>query len=289
MITPADERIAAAELDHLARSLRPPCQAGPYTLSGQLARSATALLYTARGPVFGGGEGVLKLTGCMYAPILDRELGLLSRCADAEIEGVVRPLVRHVVWISIGGPAADRPAAAVALPLLSGGDLSVVAARAARAGNLGPHLALEAARPVAVALGGMQTLLDPPLVHGDVRPQNVLLPTPTSEVRELQLIDLDAAREFLAAPDAAREDVRGFGELLCLLSTGSSDTPPMTHNKAFDECVNRCVATRYASMRDEDLWHDLQRAEEVERARQGHARRFNPTRWLEGVRRLAHQ
>ncbi|MBV9547734.1 MAG: hypothetical protein JOY61_25450, partial [Chloroflexi bacterium] len=74
MMISSDERIAAAELEHLARSLRPPCQAGAYTLTGHVARTATALLYTATGPVFSGREGVLKLTGSMYAPILRREL-----------------------------------------------------------------------------------------------------------------------------------------------------------------------------------------------------------------------
>ena len=44
IISTTDERVAAAELEHLARSLRPPCQGGEYTLTGHLARSATALL-----------------------------------------------------------------------------------------------------------------------------------------------------------------------------------------------------------------------------------------------------
>ena len=64
-----DERVASAELNYLAQALIPPCQLGTFELTGILARSATALLFTARGDLFESSEGVLKVTGTAYAPI----------------------------------------------------------------------------------------------------------------------------------------------------------------------------------------------------------------------------
>ena len=263
----SDQRVAAAELEHIDRLLQPPCQASPYTLTGRLARSATTLLYTARGPAFGPrAEGVLKVTGTIYAPILRRELGLLVMCAAADIPGIIRPLQSDLEWLSIGGPGADRPAAALPLPFLSGGDLSAVAARAARNGELGPELAMRAARPIATALRGLLEQLEPPIAHGDVRPQNVLLPSPGAPIERLLLIDLDAAREP-ADPSALAEDVRGFGQLLSLLATGDLDTEPNTFTKrAFDTLVRRCLGRggdQYTSFTDPRLWHDLVAAEPI--------------------------
>jgi hypothetical protein len=259
-----DERVAAAELDYLADALQPPCPLGELDLTGQLARSSTALLFTARGEPF-NGEGVLKLTGSAYAPILRRELSLLLEAARAEIDGIVRPLSDDLIWLAVGGERADRPAAALPLPFLAGGDLAALATRAARAGSLGPALALEAARPVGQALRGLLTELERPVIHGDVRAQNVLLPSPEAPARELTLIDLDAAHEL--GPDVRPKDarlvadVRGFGEILALLSTGTL-SPPTTGNRAFDALVAGCLAgDRYDSMADRQLWHDLAEAE----------------------------
>jgi len=274
-----DQRVAAAELEHIDRLLRPPCQVGPYALTGHLARSATALLFTARGPAFGGGEGVLKLTGTVFAPILRRELDLLLCCAAADLDGVVRPAARELVWLQVGGPNTDRPAAALALPFLAGGDLGALATRAARAGQLGPDLALSAARPIASALRGLLEAIDRPLAHGDVRPQNVLLPRPNASLDELVLIDLDAARELGPAgptpEDAAilADDVAGFGRLLCLLATGDAEAAaamPPTSNRPFDTLLARCGGRggdQYASLADARLWHDLAAAEAVARPR----------------------
>jgi hypothetical protein len=273
-----DERVAATELAYLAAALEPPADIGGYTLTGQLARSATAVLYTARGQIFGTDEGVLKVTGTAYAPILERELRLLAQAASVELDGLVRPASAQLVWLAVGGSAADRPAAALALPFLSGGDLTAVAARASRTGSLGVALALQVARPVATALRGLLRVLERPVVHGDVRPQNVVLPSPTATFAEVLLIDLDAARELepaiadrLERPPrevaaALVEDVHGFGEILCLLTTGRGDQPPTSDvaPRAFEQFVRRCLGRdgeQYRSMADEQLWHDLAAAE----------------------------
>jgi hypothetical protein len=260
-----DERVAAAELDYLATALQPPCSLGPYALTGDLARSTTALLYTARGGVFGPDtEGVLKLTGSAYAPILQRELALLLEAATAGIDGIIRSLTDDLLWLSVGGESADRPAAALAMPFFSGGDLASLAQRASRTGSLGSALALEAARPLADALRALLTELERPVVHGDVRAHNVLLPTPSAATAELKLIDLDAAHELdgpvlAPSPDAARllaEDVRGYGEVVALLAGGAS-----SGNRALDRLIAACTTQRLTSMADPGLWHMLADAE----------------------------
>lgn len=273
-----DERVAAAELDYLAHALQPPCQVSGFSVTGHLARSATALLLTARGAAFGAdGEGVLKITGAAYAPILGRELALLREAAAVHIDGIVRPLADDLVWLAVGGPQADRPAAALPLPFLAGGDLAALAARAGRAGSLGAALALEVARPVGEALRGLLSELDRPVTHGDVRAQNVLLPSPSSAPAELVLIDLDAAHELdpSALNSRVREpalaaDVRGFGELLATLASGTT-SPPSTGNRPFDALVSNClVEGHYGSLADKHLWHDLGAAEH-EQARRASA------------------
>jgi hypothetical protein len=291
----ADERVASAELDYLAAALQPPCPLGEFTLTGHLARSATALLFTARGGVFGAAdEGVLKLTGSAYAPILRRELALLHEAAQAEIDNVIRPLSAELVWLAVGGARADRPAAALPMPFLTGGDLGALAKRAGRAGHLGSTLALEAARPIAEALRGLLGELERPIVHGDVRSWNVLLPSPNAAVGELVLIDLDAAHELdpelrprlahgplpTEAAAALAGDVRGFGEILALLASGVH-TPPTTANRAFDSLVAACLSEgsdRYTSLVDSRLWHDLAEAEQVQARLAGGRRRV----WLPG-------
>jgi hypothetical protein len=282
-----DERVASAELQYLASALVPPCQVGSFSLTGLLARSTTALLFTARGPTFGNGEGVLKVTGSVYAPILARELALLREAAAATIDGIVRPLSDELVWLAVGGDRADRPAAALALPFLAGGDLAALAVRAARSSALGPGLALEMARPVGEALRGLLTELDRPVTHGDVRPQNVLLPTPSPSPSDLLLIDLDAAHELepgalgsSARSPALAADVRGFGEILCLLASGAANLPA-TANRPFDTLAANCLSDgRYTSLADSALWRDLASAER-EQARRSAA----PVGWLAGLRR----
>jgi hypothetical protein len=263
-----DERIAAAELDFLAGALVPPCQVGSFSVTGHVARSATALLFTARGGVFGDVDGVLKITGGVYAPILARELALLREAAAASIDGIVRPLVDDLVWLAVGGDRADRPAAALALPFLAGGDLATLAVRAGRSSALGAKLALEVARPVGETLRGLLTELGRPVTHGDVRPQNILLPSPTSANDALTLIDLDAAHELesdalsgSSRVPALLADVRGFGEILALLASGTTNLPT-TGNRPFDTLVGNCLAEgQYASMADKRLWQDIASAE----------------------------
>jgi hypothetical protein len=268
-----DERVAAAELDYLSDALRPPCQLGQFYLTGQLARSTTALLFTARGDLFGPeSEGVLKLTGGAYAPILQRELGLLHEAASAGIDSIARSPADDVLWLAVGGQDAGRPAAALALPFLAGGDLAALAQRAGRTGALGAVLALEAARPLGEALRALLTELDRPVVHGDVRAQNVLLPTPSSAIRELVLIDMDAAHVLdgsVVAPsgDSARllaDDVRGYGEILALLAGGTR-----SGNRLLDRLIADCTEQRLTSLADQRLWHLLARAEGAQSATPG--------------------
>jgi serine/threonine protein kinase len=240
-----------------------------YELTGLLARSATALLYTAGGGPF-HGEGVLKLTGTAYAPILHRELELLNRCADARIGGVVAPVSRDLALLRVGNADADRLALAIALPWLTGGDLLVVVDRAARGGRLGPQLALALARPLATVLRHLLEDLPTPLAHGDLRPRNVLLPRVGAPLADVVLIDFDSAREIGDDRSPLADDVRAFGELLLLLSSGQVDTGPTPAARTpFDTLVRRCwsatagAAARdgYTSLADAHFWADLQTAE----------------------------
>jgi hypothetical protein len=249
MTLQADTRAAAAELDYLVAALQPPAQLGEYMLTGLLARSTTAAIVTARGPDF---DGVLKLSGSGYAPILQRELIVLNAAARAEVEGVIRPLSTDLLWLS-GNNLADRPVAAIALPYLSGGDLTSLVARASRVGSLGPALALQVARRVAEALRGLLVDLEEAVTHGDLRPQDVLLPTSDAPPSELMIID-PAGR----LDSSASDDVRAFGELLTPVAPGAA-----SDNRAFDTFVRRCMAepSVYASMADPRLWADLVAAE----------------------------
>jgi hypothetical protein len=290
-----DERVGSAELELLAEDLRPPCRIGDFVLEGLLSKTTTALVFVARGGAFGPGEGALKLTGSAYAPLLERELERLQRCREAHVAGVVRPIRDELVWLTLDGEqdGDDRPAsvAALLLPFLSGGDLvQWIGTRATRAGFLGARPALEVGERVGALLRGMLEL-PRPLVHGDVKPQNVLLPEPGATLGELTLIDLDASSELDVFPtDLSRaprgvvqclvSDVNGFGELLYELATGheppaEGDANPETGNAAFDDlvvsCMNADVDTHaYTSLRDAALWRDLALARAVEDRRVRH-------------------
>jgi hypothetical protein len=262
MTLAADGRAAAAELDYLVSVLEPTVQLGMFALTGNLGRSATAALYTARGPLFGPDtEGVLKLTGSAFAPILERELGILSAAARADVSGVVRPLKSDLLWLAAGGDKLDRPVAVLALPFLSGGDLASLVARASRVGELGPNLALRVARPLAEALRGMVVELDQPVVHGDLRAQHLLLPSPDAPLSELTLIDFDAARDTSpGGTDADVEDVQAFGEVLTLVATGDARSV-IAGDRTFARLVRQCLDHTYKSMADPELWRDLAAAE----------------------------
>jgi serine/threonine protein kinase len=276
-----DER-GSAELQRLTEVLETPCQLGAYTLEGLICRTSTALVFVARGGVFGAGEGVMKLTGKAYAPLLDRELRLLNWCQESEVSGIVRPVRAELEWLG-------TDAAAILLPFLDGGDLVqwIGAQATTRSGRLGPHLALEVGEHVG---GVLRHLLElpRPLVHRDVKLQNVLLAYPGAPLSDLTLIDLDVSeeldishKEFASAPPAVAEslvgDVRGFGELLFDLATGH-DPPtqgvpnPNTGNAAFDVLVEKCLTSMadgpgYVSLADAELWRDLDAALALERAR----------------------
>lgn len=282
-----NDRVGAAELEHLAEDLAPPCRVGEFVLEGLISKTATALVYVARGGAFGEGEGVLKLTGRAYAPLLERELRLLKRCRDADLGGVVRPVRDELEWIALD---ALRPAAVAALllPFLSGGDLvQWIGARANRLDHLGTQPALEIGESVGGVLREMLRL-PRPLVYGDVKPQNVLLPWPDATPDELTLIDLDASSELERLPVQAADgprgviqslvsDVNGFGELLYVLATGreppaEGDPSPATGNSAFDGLVVNCVTAdvdthAYLCLGDEALWRDFEHAQGIERAR----------------------
>jgi serine/threonine protein kinase len=301
-----DVQVGSAELEHLAQSLATPCRLGDYVLEGLICKTSTALVFVARGGVFGADEGVLKLTGKEYARLLSRELRLLNWCQESEISGIIRPVQSELEWMGIDSLHPDG-AAAILLPFLGGGDLvQWIGAHASHGGHLGSHLALE----VGVHVGGvLRDLLQlpKPLVHRDVKLQNVLLPYPGAPLNELTLIDLDVSEEldipledFASAPADVAErlvgDVRGFGELLFDLATGR-DPPttgvpnPGTGNAIFDALVEVCLTSQadgpgYTCLADDVLWRDLEKAKAAEpQSRSGEAREgSNPfrnvlTRW----------
>lgn len=231
--------------------MRPPRRLDAYVLTGALAHTSTALLFTATGGVFGDTEGVLKLAGSAHAGVLQRELSLLNTCAAHGVRSVVRPVDPELIWFAIDGRLADQPAAAISLPFLGGGDLATLVARASTTGSLGAELALQVAEPLANALRDLLEALPRPVAHADLRPQNVLLPAAGAPVADLTLIDLDAAPEIAEAPLAPAADVRALGELLYLAATGhlpdARGHRAASGNAAFDALVERCLASGAAS------------------------------------------
>jgi hypothetical protein len=245
-------------------------------LTGDLAHTSTALLFTAIGGVFGAAEGVLKLTGSGHAAVLQRELSLLNACAEHEVRSVVRPVDAELIWFAIDGRLADQPAAAIGLPFLAGGDLAMLVARASIAGAVGAELALEVAEPLVNGLRDLLEGLPRPVAHADLRPQNVLLPSADAAVAQLTLIDLDAAPEIADAPLAPVADVHALGEILFLAATGrpahGRDPRPSSGNPAFDALVQGCLASGaasgaggYASVTDSAFVTDLAAARTIRR------------------------
>ena len=279
-----DTRLGSAELDRLAEVLETPCRMGEFALEGLIRKSTTALVFVARGGIFGDGEGVVKLTGAEYAPLLARELELLTWCQSVGVAGVVRPASGALEWLDIHGEGEAAPATRVAcllLPFLSGGDLvGWIGDRAMRTGQLGACPALEVGRQVG---GTLRALLaqSPPLVHHDIKAQNALFPRPGAAVAELTLIDFDVAEHLPVAlkadvappPEVAQsllQDVHGFGELLYSLASGreppvEGSVDPATDNPHFNALVVGCLQaagakTDYVSLADERLWRDLDRS-----------------------------
>ncbi|MBV8717830.1 MAG: hypothetical protein JO020_28975 [Chloroflexi bacterium] len=273
-----NERAGSAELDRLAGALQPPCQLGDFTLEGLIARTSTALVFIARDSH--GADCVLKITGSSYRPVLERELSLLNACRDADLRGVIRPLRTDLLHIEND---EVPPATAIVLPFLAGGDLVLwIGAHATRTGRLGAAPALQVGELVGGILRDLLRLPQP-IVQGDVKPQNVLLPRPDAPLNELLLIDFDASCALdspisAASPQLARQvvgDVNAFGELLFMVATGreppvDEDPNPATGNTAFDALVERCItaepATKgYASMAGDSLWRDMEQAARIER------------------------
>ncbi|MDQ6672657.1 MAG: hypothetical protein M3069_18270, partial [Chloroflexota bacterium] len=266
-----DERVGCAELERLGSRLATPCRLGAYLLEGLICRTPTALVFVARGGAFGAGEGVIKLSGKAFSPLLERELRLLNWCRDAHVRNIVRPVAAELEWLESG-------AAGVLLPYLDGGDLvQWIGARSTGSGDLGPRLALAVGEHIGGVLRDLLQL-PRPLVHRDVKPQNVLLAHPGAPLTDLTLIDLDVSEEldishqtFACAPREIAEslvgDVRGFGELLFDVATGHdppTQVPPNPHtgNTVFDALVEKALTSvadgpGYLSMADRMLWADL--------------------------------
>ena len=118
-----NERVGSAELEQLAEAAGDALPDSASTsLEGLICRTSTALVFVARGGVFGAREGVMKLTGPAYAPLLERELRLLNACRDAQLSGIVRPVRDELEWLDLD--ARHRTSrATLLLPFLGGGDL----------------------------------------------------------------------------------------------------------------------------------------------------------------------
>lgn len=245
------ERASIVELAQLAEVFGPPRALGPYLLTGLLASSSSALIYTAtRGP-FDVGEGVLKLTTSHHAARLRAELERLVRCADAGVSGVIRPARRELDWLPVP-ELMDAHVAVMALPFLSGGDLYAV--RRARGPSQG--LAREVALRLAATLRHLLEL-EEPMVHGTLTPRSVVLPSPGADLSELTLIDFGAAHDLRDVPpgdmrDLCGAEVAAFGSILLTLT---QDSPGR-----LTEFARACSSARYASMADRRLWRALEQA-----------------------------
>jgi serine/threonine protein kinase len=199
----------------------------------------------------------------------------------------VRPSQPSIEWLEIEAMPGES-AAALLLPFLAGGDLvQLIGRRATRTGRLGPRLALDVGEQV----GGIlrQLLQQPrPIVHRDVKPQNVLLPRSGAPLTELTLIDFDISEELdfpldelgTASSQVERDlvqDVHGFGELLFIVATGREPPTdavpdPQTGNRDFDALVRTCLTSEaagpgYVCLADNGLWHDLEKALATEKRR----------------------
>ena len=236
------ERASVVELDQLAAVLEPPSQIGPYRLTGRLARSHTALVFTASGGPFDSDEGVLKITNSHHASRLEAELARLVACSDAGVRGVVWPVLREQEWLSV--PAMlDAHVAAIALPFLTGGDLYAI--KRARPQGVGS----EVARVIANTLRHLLEL-PTPMAYGNVSMHSALLPRPGAQLSELTLIDFASAVDLSnctrpQAQAACKADVVAFGSLVLELDRGLS------------ALARACREGKYASMADPGLWRAL--------------------------------
>ena len=258
------EPAAAIELDQLSELLVAPCRLGPYQVTGRLAKSSTALVITAVGGAFGAREGVLKVTGSHHAARLAHELALLTRCADAGVRGVVRPVAPELDWLTVPG-MLDAHVACLALPFLSGGNLlNLRHAVSPEARDVGAAArTIEVARTVGTTLRHLLDL-ERPLTHGQLSGRCVLLPLPRAPLAELTLLDFDAARDLIACSspeiDAlCRADVAAFGSLL---GAFHGDAAASRQLRAF---IADCRAAHFSSLADRHLWRALQGASRAER------------------------
>lgn len=245
------ERASIVELAQLAEVLAPPSALGPYLLTGLLASSSSALIFTATHGLFEDVEGVLKLTTSHHAARLRAELDRLVRCADGGVNGVIRPAMRELDWLPVP-ELMDAHVAVMALPFLSGGDLYAVR----RARGPSPGLTREVALTLAATMRHLLELAEP-MVHGSLSLRKLVLPRPDADLSQLTLIDFGDARDVGGLPPEevrrlCEADVMAFGGVVLELTQGSPS--------GLGAFAESCAKAKYTSMADRRLWRDLERA-----------------------------
>ncbi|MFJ4711300.1 serine/threonine-protein kinase [Streptomyces sp. NPDC088785] len=215
------------------------------------------------GAVFRSDQYVLGRAVRPVACKVSRRPGLTERTAGelfadvlvlADVMGTMTDLEarRHLVHVYDAGLAHDLGGRAyLVMEYVQGGTL---AAEFARMERVPPRLMVKWARQIAVALRGLHCLL-PPLLHRDLKPDNVLL----GQDRAVRLIDFGLAARMRATGQAdgvagttrymAPETAGGAGlpasdlySLGLLLYEGLTGRPPYAHLAAPLDLPDRALA-----------------------------------------------